>query len=109
MKNFLAILFFISVHVSAQNFISKTDSAWGYKYTYVQNDPINARTYVLKNGLTVMMSVNKTAPRIYTCIGTKAGSKNDPKDATGLAHYLEHMLFKGTDQYGSLDFEKEKF
>jgi predicted Zn-dependent peptidase len=108
MKNYLALLLFISVHVSAQNFVAKTDSAWGYKFTYVENDPINARTYVLKNGLTVMMSVNKTSPRIYTCIGTKAGSKNDPKDATGLAHYLEHMLFKGTDRFGSLDFEKEK-
>jgi predicted Zn-dependent peptidase len=41
-------------------------------------------------------------------IVTKAGSKNDPSDNTGLAHYLEHMLFKGTDKYGTLDFQKEK-
>ena len=41
-------------------------------------------------------------------ISTKAGSKNDPADATGLAHYLEHLLFKGTDQYGTLDYAKEK-
>src|SRR6185503_9738579 len=38
----------------------------------------------------------------------RAGSKNDPADATGLAHYLEHMLFKGTDKFGSLDYSKEK-
>ena len=45
---------------------------------------------------------------MQTYIAVRAGSKNDPADATGLAHYLEHMLFKGTDKYGSLDFEKEK-
>lgn len=70
-------------------------------------DPIDAKIYTLKNGLTVYMSVNKDAPRIQTFITVKAGSKNDPADATGLAHYLEHMLFKGTDKFGSKDFSKE--
>ncbi|MEI9957917.1 MAG: insulinase family protein [Ferruginibacter sp.] len=41
-------------------------------------------------------------------MATKAGSKTDPADHTGLAHYLEHMLFKGTDKFGSLDWSKEK-
>src|SRR3954467_11637853 len=54
------------------------------------------------------MSVYKNAPRIQTYIVVRAGSKNDPHDATGLAHYLEHMLFKGTDKYGSKDYAKEK-
>ena len=44
---------------------------------------------------------------MQTNIAVRAGSKNDPEDATGLAHYLEHMLFKGTDIFGSLDFNKE--
>jgi predicted Zn-dependent peptidase len=80
------------------------------KYTYkiVENDPMKVRFYTLKNGLTVIMSVNKNAPRVQTFIATKAGSKNDPADHTGLAHYLEHMLFKGTDKYGTKDFAKEK-
>ncbi|MDP4219950.1 MAG: insulinase family protein [Bacteroidota bacterium] len=80
------------------------------KYTYitVTNDPLKARIYTLKNGLTVYLSVNKDAPRIQTMIPVRAGSKNDPSDATGLAHYLEHMLFKGTDKFGSLDYSKEK-
>ena len=56
----------------------------------------------------VYLTVYKDAPRIQTNIAIKSGSKNDPADATGLAHYLEHMLFKGTDVYGSLDYEKEK-
>jgi predicted Zn-dependent peptidase len=79
-----------------------------YKYETVPNDPLNARIYKLDNGLTVYMTVYKNEPRIQTYIATRAGSKNDPKDATGLAHYLEHMLFKGTDVYGSKDFVKEK-
>lgn len=79
-----------------------------YPYESAPNDPLNARIYHLDNGLTVYLSVYKNAPRIQTYIATRAGSKNDPKDATGLAHYLEHMLFKGTDKYGSKDYEKEK-
>ena len=79
-----------------------------YNYEKAINDPLNARIYKLDNGLTVYMTVYKNAPRIQTNIATHAGSKNDPKDATGLAHYLEHMLFKGTDKYGTKDYEKEK-
>src|SRR6185436_16269603 len=71
------------------------------------NDPLNTRIYTLKNGLKVYLSVYKNAPRIQTYIAVKAGSKNDPSNATGLAHYLEHMVFKGTDVYGTKDFKKE--
>ena len=77
-------------------------------YEYVENDPLNARVYTLDNGLKVYLTSYDDAPRIQTNIAVRAGSKNDPSDATGLAHYLEHMLFKGTDIYGTLDFEKEK-
>lgn len=76
-------------------------------YEYALNDPYNVRIYTLKNGMKVYLSVYKNAPRIQTYIAVKAGSKNDPSDATGLAHYLEHMLFKGTDKFGSKDFAKE--
>jgi predicted Zn-dependent peptidase len=79
-----------------------------YKYDTVPNDPLHGRIYHLDNGFTVFISVNKSEPRIQTYIATKAGSKFDPHDATGLAHYLEHMLFKGTDQFGSNDYAKEK-
>src|SRR5690606_4417361 len=72
------------------------------------NDPLKAKIYTLSNGLKVYLSVYKNAPRIQTYIAVKAGSKNDPANATGLAHYLEHMVFKGTDKYGTRDFEKEK-
>lgn len=77
-------------------------------YKSYPNDPLNARIYKLDNGLTVYMTVYKDSPRIQTYIAVRAGSKNDPSYATGLAHYLEHMLFKGTDKFGSKDWSKEK-
>lgn len=91
-----------------QDFQWKEAVSNGYPYTYVTNDPTAARYYTLKNGLTVILSPTKKEPRIQTYIATKAGSKTDPADHTGLAHYLEHMLFKGTDRFGSKDWAKEK-
>ena len=76
-------------------------------YETATNDPLKARIYTLDNGLKVYLTAYDDAPRVQTNIAVRAGSKNDPSDATGLAHYLEHMLFKGTNIYGSLDFEKE--
>ncbi len=80
----------------------------GLNYEYALNDPLKTRIYTLKNGMKVYLSVYKDAPRIQTFIAVKAGSKNDPPNATGLAHYLEHMVFKGTDTYGTKDFKKEE-
>jgi len=86
----------------------KEGKSGDYTYRYVTNDPFKARFYTLKNGLTVILSPTNKEPRIQCYVATKAGSKTDPSTHTGLAHYLEHMLFKGTDKYGSLDWEKEK-
>ena len=77
------------------------------EYETIENDPTGTRIYTLENGLKVYLSVNDEAPRVQTSIAVRAGSKNDPATATGLAHYLEHMLFKGTDMYGTTDFSKE--
>ena len=86
---------------------NKSNSAANKAYETVENDPTNTRIYTLENGLKVYLSVNEEAPRVQTSIAVRAGSKNDPATATGLAHYLEHMLFKGTDKYGTSDFSKE--
>ena len=87
--------------------ITKNMSKIENQYETVKNDPMKSRIYTLDNGLKVFLTVYKDAPRVQTYIAVRAGSKNDPADATGLAHYLEHMLFKGTDKYGSLDYSKE--
>lgn len=71
-------------------------------------DPMSATAYELENGLTVYLTENHESPRFYAEIAVRAGSKNDPAESTGLAHYLEHLLFKGTQRLGTLDFEKEQ-
>lgn len=78
------------------------------KYDSVPGDPLKARIYTLKNGLQVYMTVYKDAPRIQCYIAVKAGSKNDPQETTGLAHYLEHLMFKGTSSFGTTNWKKEK-
>jgi predicted Zn-dependent peptidase len=80
----------------------------GYHYRCVTDDPMQTRFYTLKNGLTVILSPTHKEPRMHFYIATKAGSKTDPADHTGLAHYLEHMMFKGTQHYGSLNWAEEK-
>lgn len=80
----------------------------GYSYETVDNDPTGLRLYTLDNGLKVYLSKNGDEPKIQTFIAVRAGSNYDPAEATGLAHYLEHMVFKGTSKMGTLDWEKEK-
>lgn len=112
-KLLISSLLFLSLINCKQNsnnttFSTKhlTDSN-GYKYESVTNDPTGLRLYTLDNGLKVYLSKNEKAPKIQTLIGVRAGSSYDPKKNTGLAHYLEHMMFKGTDDIGTLDFEAE--
>lgn len=80
----------------------------GYQYTTITNDENGVRVYTLKNGLQVFLAQNFDAPKIQTYIPVKTGSNNDPSDNTGLAHYLEHMMFKGTSKIGTANWEKEK-
>ena len=79
-----------------------------YKYETVPGDPLGTKIYTLDNGLKVYMSVNKETPRIQTYIAVKVGGKNDPSETTGLAHYFEHLMFKGTQQFGTSDYAAEK-
>lgn len=79
-----------------------------YKYETVKGDPLKTKIYTLDNGLKVYMSVNKETPRLQTYIAVKVGSKNDPHETTGLSHYLEHLMFKGSENFGTSDYEAEK-
>ena len=78
-----------------------------YKYETVDGDMAETRIYTLKNGLKVYLSVNTEEPRIQTFIAVRTGSKNDPAETTGLAHYLEHLMFKGTGKFGVTDSTAE--
>ena len=88
--------------------VSTHTDANGYTYETVSNDPTGLRLYTLDNGLKVYLSQNKDEPKIQTLVGVRAGSVYDPADNTGLAHYLEHMLFKGTSNFGTQNWEAEK-
>jgi len=79
-----------------------------YAYERVAGDPLGTRIYTLDNGLKVYLSVNKDKPRIQTFIGVRVGAKNDPSETTGLAHYFEHLMFKGTSRFGTSDYGSEE-
>lgn len=79
----------------------------GFTYEYVTNDPVQSRVYTLDNGLKVFLSKNEIEPRVSTLIGVRAGSTSEELNSTGLAHYFEHMMFKGTSHLGTTDWEKE--
>jgi len=83
------VLLFVSFYAVAQNNLALT-------------------TYKLENGLKVYLLPDANANKTFGAMVVNAGSKNDPADATGLAHYLEHLLFKGTENMGTTNFQKEK-
>ena len=87
--------------------VLETATAKDYKYETVKGDQMQTRIYTLDNGLKVYLSVNTEKPRIQTFIAVRTGSKNDPAETTGLAHYLEHLMFKGTKQFGTTDPDAE--
>ena len=73
------------------------------RYETVPGDALQTQIYTLDNGMKIFMSVNKEQPRIQTYMAVKVGSKNDPSETTGMSHYLEHIMFKGTEQFGTPD------
>jgi predicted Zn-dependent peptidase len=79
-----------------------------FSVSNAQETNLKLDSYELENGLTVYLNEDKGASSIYGSVWVNAGGKDDPADATGIAHYLEHMLFKGTQTLGTQDFEAEK-
>lgn len=104
----LALIASLIACTKQDNYETKTADGNGYTYEYVTNDPLKVRIYTLKNGLKVYLSRYQAEPRLQTQIAVKAGGKNDPAETTGLAHYLEHIMFKGTGDFGTMDWAKEK-
>lgn len=105
MKNQLKSMGFMLLFAVAICLVGCTEK---YSYESVPGDPLKARIYTLDNGLKVYMTVNKETPRIQTYIAVRVGGKNDPAETTGLAHYFEHLMFKGTQKFGTQNYELEK-
>jgi predicted Zn-dependent peptidase len=105
---YLLFLFVLIACTGNKYKLSESKDSKGYSYQSVTGDPSGLRLYTLKNGLKVYLGVNRDEPRIMTVIAVRAGSNNDPEATTGLAHYFEHLMFKGTSSFGTRDWDKEK-
>ena len=97
------VLFFITLTAVISGLLSSCS-----RYETVPGDPLKAKICTLDNGLKIYMSVDKTEPRLQTMICVRCGGKNDPDDNTGLAHYFEHIMFKGSENLGTSDYAAEK-
>nr|NQU90759.1 insulinase family protein [Bacteroidota bacterium] len=112
MKKFTLFAFFLlpflfSCTYEKYKTVTQTDDN-GFVFETVTDDPLGTRIYTLENGLKVFLSVNTDEPRIATLVGVRAGSAHDPIETTGLAHYFEHLMFKGTNQIGTINWEEEE-
>lgn len=109
--SFFSLLILLAILISncgeSKYKVKKITDSNGFTYETVIGDPIAVRIYTLKNGLKVYLSDIKESPRIQTMIAVKAGSLVEPEQTTGLAHYFEHMMFKGTGKIGTTDWTKE--
>lgn len=105
MKRFMkkSVIFLLCLVLWSVSAIAKE-----YKYQTIPNDPMKVRIYTLGNGLQVYLSQIKDEPRVAAQILVKCGGKTDPAENTGLAHYFEHLMFKGTQKLGTTDYAKEK-
>ena len=98
----LILLFTLPVAGGAWE-VKQAEDKDGFQYEYIPGDPFSTRTYTLENGLKVFLSRNTIEPRITSLISVRAGGADDPDASTGLAHYFEHMMFKGNAVLASLD------
>ncbi|MCL2074616.1 MAG: insulinase family protein, partial [Marinilabiliaceae bacterium] len=77
-----------------------------FMQTLLAQSPTDVKTFKLDNGLTVWLNEDHTQPSVFGAVVVKAGAKDSP--ATGIAHYFEHIMFKGTDKIGTTDYQAEK-
>ena len=72
----------------------------------VVNAQLQVKELKLKNGMTVWLNEDHSQPKVFGAVMVKAGAKDCPN--TGIAHYFEHIMFKGTDRIGTIDYQAEK-
>ena len=113
MRNLLRFLLFLPVLLLAAPAVFSVEpvqeqTPGGRVFSTVPGDPFGFRVRKLDNGLTLWLARNTEKPRIATLIAVRAGSVQDPADSTGLAHYFEHLMFKGSEKIAALDWKKEK-
>lgn len=73
-----------------------------------KSGPNQVMEIVLKNGLKVYLNEDHTQKDVLGAVVVRGGAKMDPPDASGTAHYFEHMMFKGTKTLGTVDYNAER-
>ena len=79
-----------------------------YSFAQETSSPVSTevKEFILDNGLTIWLNEDHNQPKVFGAIVVKAGSKDSPN--TGIAHYFEHIMFKGTENIGTVDYAAEK-
>lgn len=104
----ILLLFLLFQNIKSSGQISIPLDRSHQENSIADTNPKSVLKYTLKNGLTVYLNPDPNMNSVYGAVVIKGGAKNDPKDATGMAHYLEHMMFKGTHAIGTIDYKSEK-
>ena len=67
---------------------------------------LEVKELTLSNGMSVWLNEDHSQPKVFGAVVVNAGAKDCPN--TGIAHYFEHIMFKGTDEIGTIDYQAEK-
>lgn len=103
---FLFVCFFCFSSLVAQPRLEIANKSIAKQRFETENKDI--KTLTLSNGMRAVLCEDHSKPQIWGAVCVHAGGKNDPSDNTGMAHYLEHLMFKGTNQIGTIDWNSEK-
>jgi len=66
----------------------------------------NAESFMLDNGMQVVVIPNARAPVVTSMVWYRVGAADEPQGLSGMAHYFEHLMFKGTDTYAPGEFSR---
>jgi len=69
---------------------------------------LNVKEFTLKNGMLFLVVERSTTPQVACRVAIRAGSALEQTGKSGVAHLLEHMMFKGTKNFGTLDVKKDQ-
>src|SRR3546814_21130458 len=97
LRNFLLVLVLVCV-VSCRPHAPASRQAAADPVAGLSLD-VPATTFVLPNGLTVVVHEDHAAPLVAVHIWYHVGSKHEPPGKTGFAHLFEHLMFNGTEHF----------
>ena len=79
----------------------------GQALNSISDIKINVKEFQLENGMLFLIVERPSTPQIACRLAIRAGSALEETGKTGIAHVLEHMMFKGTKNFGTRNVEKD--